>query len=186
MDEADQLLEMGFKPDIDRILAFLPNKASRQTLLFSATVAPSIQQIAAAAMRPGYSFIDTVGADTDQTHMHVKQELVTVEMHEIIQTVAAILARELRKPDYKIIIFFTTARVTGFMAQLFQRMGVNALEIHSRKSQAQRTKTSDIFRDGKNLVLFSSDVSARGMDYPDVTFVLQVGLTEREQCIDVG
>merc|ERR1711871_1230007 len=85
--------------------------------------------------------------------------------------------------DYKIIVFFTTARLTGFMARLFNEMGVKTLEIHSRKSQSQRSRTADQFRDGCNLILFSSDVSARGMDYPDVTCVLQVGLTDREQYI---
>ena len=59
------------------------------------------------------------------------------------------------------------------------------LEIHSRRSQAQRTKTSDEFRKSKTAIMFSSDVSARGMDYPDVSFVLQVGLTEREQYVCV-
>mmetsp|Transcript_27904 Transcript_27904/g.23407 ORF Transcript_27904/g.23407 Transcript_27904/m.23407 type:complete len:82 (+) Transcript_27904:1310-1555(+) len=80
-------------------------------------------------------------------------------------------------------VFFTTARVTGFMAELFNTMGLpcQVLEIHSRKSQPQRTKTSEFFRQPGNKILFSSDVSARGMDYPDVTHVLQVGLTEREQ-----
>lgn len=96
---------------------------------------------------------------------------------------AAILNREMSVPNFKIIVFFTTARLTGFMARLFQEMGINILEIHSRKSQSQRMKTSDEFRDGSDLILFSSDVSARGMDYPDISFVLQLGLTEREQYI---
>jgi len=54
-------------------------------------------------------------------------------------------------------------------------MGLPVLEIHSRKSQSQRTRVSDAFRDGHGLVMFTSDVSARGMDYPDVTAVVQVG-----------
>ena len=61
-----------------------------------------------------------------------------------------------------------------FYAELFVAMGIRVLEIHSRKNQRQRTQISDEFRDGHNLVLFTSDVSARGMDYPDVTRVVQV------------
>ena len=143
----------------------------------------AVQKIAKDALRSGYAFIDTVGEDTEQTHLHVQQELVVADIEDQIVTIAAILAREMQVVDYKIIVFFTTARLTGFMARLFNEMGVKTLEIHSRKSQSQRSRTADQFRDGCNLILFSSDVSARGMDYPDVTCVLQVGLTDREQYI---
>jgi ATP-dependent RNA helicase MSS116 len=61
---------------------------------------------------------------------------------------------------------------------------MQVLEIHSRLSQSKRTKVSDQFRDGDNLVMFSSDVSARGLDYPDVTSVIQVGMpSDRAQYI---
>lgn len=71
-------------------------------------------------------------------------------------------------------MFLTTARATQLYAQLFQGIGFPALEIHSRKSQAARTRTSEEFRKGTRVVLFTSDVSARGVDYPDVSMVLQV------------
>jgi ATP-dependent RNA helicase MSS116 len=152
-------------------------------LLFSATIPQSVQEIAKNALRPGFQFIDTVGEDTDQTHQHVTQELVVMDLEDQIPSILSVLMREMSVPNFKVIVFFTTARLTGYMARLFQELQFHVLEIHSRKSQAQRTKCSDEFRDGKNLILFSSDVSARGMDYPDITFVLQVGLTEREQYI---
>lgn len=57
-----------------------------------------------------------------------------------------------------------------------RQMGLPVLEIHSRKSQPHRTKVSAKFRDGSNMILFTSDVSARGMDYPDISTVIQVGL----------
>ena len=60
-------------------------------------------------------------------------------------------------------------------------MNMEVLQIHSRMSQSARTRTSENFRTGTNKVLFSSDVSARGMDYPDVTFVFQIGSTEKAQ-----
>ena len=182
-DEADQLLDMGFKPDIDAILKHVPPKGNRQTLLFSATVPASVQEIAKNALREGFEFFDTVGDDSEQTHLHVHQELIVTNLEEQTSAILSILRREMQVPNYKIIVFFTTARLTGYMAALFQKMKMDVLEIHSRKSQAQRTKTADHFRDNSNVILFSSDVSARGMDYPDVTFVLQVGLTEREQYI---
>lgn len=75
--------------------------------------------------------------------------------------------------------FFTTARITQFYCALFNAMGIPVLEMHSRKSQAQRTRAADQFRAGKRCIMFSSDVSARGVDYPDVSLVIQV----RSRCL---
>lgn len=189
MDEADQLLDMGFRPDIEKILKHLePSKVQRQTLLFSATVPKSVAEIARIALKPNYSFIDTVGVEVEQTHSRVKQELVVVPQAQQAHAIEALLSAETPsdKP-FKVIVFFTTARLTGFMADLFNsvksELGYSTFEIHSRMSQPSRQKTSENFRNSTRAVLFSSDVSARGMDYPDVTYVLQVGLTERSQYI---
>ena len=187
-DEADQLLDMGFRPDIERILRLLqPSRQTRQTLLFSATIPNSVSEIAGVAMRRDYNFVDTVGEDSEQTHLHVQQQLLVAPQESQICALANILERETNNKPYKIIVFFTTARLTGFMAELFNSVqsqtGYDVLEIHSRKSQKQRERASDQFRKKTNAVMFSSDVTARGMDYPDVTFVLQVGLTDRSQYI---
>lgn len=72
-------------------------------------------------------------------------------------------------------MFCTTAMVTRLVAELLSLMNLNVREIHSRKSQSYRTKVSDEFRNSKGLILVTSDVSARGVDYPDVTLVIQVG-----------
>lgn len=69
--------------------------------------------------------------------------------------------------------FFVTARLTGMYSDLFNAMGLPVVEMHSRKSQSARTKAADQFRGGTRCIMFSSDVSARGVDYPDVTLVLQ-------------
>jgi len=189
LDEADQLLDMGFRPDIERILRLLqPSRQSRQTLLFSATIPDSVSEIAGIAMRGDYNFVDTVGEDTEQTHLHVQQQLMITTQESQVCSLANILERECSSSQgYKIIVFFTTARLTGFMAELFNSVknqtGYDVLEIHSRKSQKQRERASDEFRKKKNAIMFSSDVTARGMDYPDVSFVLQIGLTDRSQYI---
>jgi ATP-dependent RNA helicase MSS116 len=86
--------------------------------------------------------------------------------------------------DYKVIIFCTTAMVTKLVAEVLSQLKLNIREIHSRKSQSARTKVSDEFRRSKGVILVSSDVSARGVDYPDVTLVIQVGIPAgREQYI---
>ena len=75
----------------------------------------------------------------------------------------------------QVIVFCTTAMVTKLVAEVLSQLKLNIREIHSRKSQSARTKVSDEFRKSKGLILVSSDVSARGVDYPDVTLVIQVG-----------
>lgn len=177
---------MGFRPDIERILRHLSSSLGiRQTLLFSATVPDSVSEIARIALRPEYEFVNTVSEEEEQTHLHVRQELVVAPQADQISALASILFQEMSAGHYKVIVFFTTARLTGFMAELFNSVQAfgKILEIHSRKSQGVRQKASDQFRKSKNAILFSSDVSARGMDYPDVTAVIQVGLTERAQYI---
>ena len=197
MDEADQLLDMGFKPDIDRILALLPSPNTRQTLLFSATVPHAVRDIANKSLRSGWGLIDTVGEEVEQTHAHVQQTLICCDDSEQITTLAQVLNQEIAScinattgsNNYKIIVFFTTARMTQFYSQIFNLIdpsvlhGSKVFEMHSRKSQSSRTSTSNQFRDCRNAIMFSSDVSARGLDYPDVTYVLQVGMTDRQQYI---
>eukprot|EP01036_Dinobryon_divergens_P031075 gene31075-40415_t len=163
LDEADRLLDMGFKREIDRIVAFLKPSSptgiatQRQTLLFS-----DIQQVASITLRKGYKFIDTV-----------PQWYLTVPLNQQVRVLVQLLQdhMQMRKAEnmgFKVLVFFATARQT---------------EIHSRKSQGARTRASDEFRLGKEVIMFSSDVSARGMDYPDVSLVVQVGTTSRDQYI---
>lgn len=184
-DEADQLLDMGFRPAIEQMLRRLPSKETRQTLLFSATFPKLLDQIAKVALRTAggqaYTFVDTLGEEEIPTHMIPQSSMVTT-IEEQMPTVMAILAQQDCIPDHKVIVFMATARLTQLYAQVFNALAdigifkAKALEIHSRRSQAQRTRTSEEFRTSQQAILFSSDVSARGMDYPDVSFVLQVSL----------
>lgn len=194
LDEADKLLEMGFKKDIDTIISYLPSTGVRQTLLFSATMPGQLEQLVRDIIAPNHQSIDTVGEE--HTNVQVKQEYLVSSLEyalhvELLATATATdtslphrdqipifhqIVREhmAKEPDYKIIAFFVTARFTQYMATVFNKcLGIPVLEIHSRKSQANRTTTSDKFRNGKNVIMFSSDVSARGVDYPDVTLVIQ-------------
>ncbi|KAL2893205.1 DEAD-box ATP-dependent RNA helicase 31 [Bienertia sinuspersici] len=75
--------------------------------------------------------------------------------------------------NYKVLVFCTTAMVTKLVADLLGELNLNVREIHSRKPQSYRTRVSDEFRKSKGLILVTSDVSARGVDYPDVTLVIQ-------------
>ena len=183
LDEADQLLEMGFKPSIDKILGFIPRQ--RQTLLFSATVPKTVQHIASNALRPGYAYVDCVGEEDSATNLQVKQWLTVAPLDDHLSLLVQLIqSHQQQVPDHKVICFFPTARATQLAAELFVALGKPVTEIHSRKSQGHRTKAADQFREAKSGVMMSSDVSARGLDYPDVTLVIQIGLpSSREQYI---
>ena len=182
LDEADRLLDMGFRPDIERILSFIP--AHRQTLLFSATLPTSLEAIKRLALKPDHSYIDTVGKE-EQTNAHVNQTSMICPLEDHITVLDKLIHAHIQaSPEgYKMIVFLPTARAAGYLAQIFLEAKYPVLEIHSRKSQAHRTKTADKFRLQDNQILFSSDVSARGVDYPGVTLIIQVGLTDKEQYI---
>lgn len=174
-DEADQLFEMGFMPEIRRILDKLPAPAYRQTLLFSATMPRDVEKLAEKAMRPdNFVYVDTVGEE-ENTHQHVPQQFVVCPFGEEAAVLLQHMRAETANPNFKGIAFFVTARLTQYYAELFCLMGLDVLEIHSRKSQSQREKVAAEFRKRDRCFLFTSDVSARGMDYPDVTAVFQVG-----------
>ena len=100
-----------------------------------------------------------------------------------IRALSYILSQQMKQPNSKVMVFFPTARQTQYMAELFRNINIEVLEIHSRKTQGSRTATSEKFRQAKKGIMFSSDVTARGMDYPDVTLVLQMGLTDKNQYV---
>ncbi|CAI5711961.1 unnamed protein product [Hyaloperonospora brassicae] len=182
LDEADRLLDMGFRPDVMRIIGYLPKK--RQTLLFSATLPASTEELKQVALRPDYVFVDTIDENEADTNVQTEQEYIVCSMENVIPMVERVLIEHMKLPAYKVMLFLPTARSAQFMAQLFQTAGFpGVLEMHSRKNQGARTKTAAEFRKGRKVMMFSSDVSARGVDYPDVSLVLQVGLTDRDQYI---
>jgi len=183
-DEADNILDMGFRPTIEKILARLPPPARRQALLFSATFPEDVKQLANVALRVPYATVDTVGEET-HTNVQVEQYSCVVPHADTLLYLYAVIAAHMQQdPEYKVIAFFPTARVTQLFSELFEAAGMHVLEMHSRKSQAHRTRMSDEFRRKVGVVMFSSDVSARGVDYPDVTLVVQVGLpTDRTQYV---
>lgn len=181
LDECDRLLDMGFRNELEKICRYLPKE--RQTVLFSATLPNDVESMCRSILKKSYKLIDCVGKE-ENTHEHVSQKCIISPMNQQVGDLLAAIKDGKNRPNYKIIAFFTTARLTQFYAELFNTMGVNVLEIHSRKTQKHRERISEEFRNGSNLIMFTSDVSARGMDYPDVSLVLQVGMpTNREQYI---
>lgn len=183
LDEADRLLDMGFRKDIEKIINAVPKQ--RQTLLFSATVPAEVQQMCHIALKRDHEFINTVQEGSEETHSQVTQMYLAAPLDKQFSLLYALLKEHVADDiNYKVIVFCTTAMVTKLVADVLGELKLNVREIHSRKSQSYRTRVSDEFRKSKGLILVTSDVSARGVDYPDVTLVIQVGLpADRQQYI---
>ncbi|CAH9074272.1 unnamed protein product [Cuscuta europaea] len=183
LDEADHLLDMGFRKDIERIISAIPKQ--RQTLLFSATVPEEVRHISHIALKRDHEFINTVKEGSEETHSQVQQMYLVAPLDKQFPLVYSMLRDHIAEDvNYKVLVFCTTAMVTRLVAELLGELHLNVREIHSRKPQSYRTRVSDEFRKSKGLILVTSDVSARGVDYPDVTLVIQIGLpSDRQQYI---
>ncbi|KAI1926073.1 hypothetical protein LOZ12_000500 [Ophidiomyces ophidiicola] len=200
LDEADRLLDDGFAPDIQELLRFLPNPAAvdRQTLLFSATMAPEVMHMVRSTMKPDFSFIKTVRDDEVPTHLRVPQKAVFLRGFENqMPAVMEIATQAIQEYDadrantrpFKAIVYFNSTNEVTLAKSAFDSLqvtpgdmfskhplGLATMEMHSRLTQGQRTYNSKRFRLAQSAILFSSDVTARGMDFPDVTHVIQVGV----------
>ncbi|KAG5721453.1 DEAD-box ATP-dependent RNA helicase 26 [Termitomyces sp. T112] len=189
LDEADTLLDMGFRPDIDAIQKELPPTPERQTFLFSATVSRAIQGIAAEMLAPNHKFINCVSSGASPVHAHVPQyqTIVTDASQQLPHIVRLIAHDQLCNPRAsKIVLFLPTTKMTQLYADLLRelktilpaRSKTHIYEIHSKKNMESRVRASSLFRQEKDgaSILVTSDVSARGVDYPGVTRVIQVGI----------
>jgi ATP-dependent RNA helicase MSS116 len=184
LDEADRLLDMGFMNDLKKIVACLPDKAktNRQGMLFSATIAPHVEKVAHLVLAKDYKFISTIPKGEINTHERVPQHLVIVPT---FSDVAAALVGSLRSEialegpaTFKAIIFAPTAAAVDFYGDILSALpGFGPVSVlHSRVTQSRRTKVTNAFREAKQGILVATDVVARGMDFPSVTNVFQVGI----------
>lgn len=183
LDEADHLLDLGFRKDMEKIVDCLPRQ--RQSLLFTSTLPKEVRRVSQLVLKREHAYINTVGLGPE-THDKVNQALLIAPHEQHFQIVHRLLKDHIAQvPDYKVILFCTTAMMTSLMYSLFREMRMNVREIHSRKPPLYRTRVSEEFKEVKRLILITSDVSARGMNYPDVSLVIQVGVpTDREQYIN--
>jgi ATP-dependent RNA helicase MSS116, mitochondrial len=195
LDEMDRLLDMGFRLPVEKILSSLPSQEHRQTLLFSATLPTDVRQVIARNLKRDFVTVDCIHDADPASHTNnaVQQSHVVAHRDQYVEATVRVLLHILETdPQAKLIVFFPTTKMVKFYAELFNK-GVlsgnsnkkQVLELHSGKTQAARTSTSDAFRkvskETGGGVLFTSDVSARGVDYKDVTHVVQVGMADSRE-----
>jgi ATP-dependent RNA helicase MSS116 len=182
MDETDRLLDLGFRQDIQDILSCLPKK-KRQTLLFSATLPANVKDVVSMATKQDYQLVDCIQDEDPASHTNAKTEQSHIVLPaERFWTGSMQVLMELmneakdKNNNNKVIVFFPMTSMVELYAQIFNlRFGRRVWELHGKMHQRERSTISTRFRNAPKGVLFTSDVSARGVDYPNVTHVIQIG-----------
>jgi len=173
VDEADHMLERGFLKDIQDLIRFLPRR--RQTLFFSATIDEVIKKL---AYKLVHNAVRIQISPDNPVNKNINHALAFIEMDDK----RFFLERFVKEhPDSKILVFVRTKVRAERVAKALERVGLSSLTIHGDKEQADRLSVMQRFRNGESKVLIATDVSARGIDIPNVDYVVNYDLPEQPE-----
>jgi ATP-dependent RNA helicase MSS116, mitochondrial len=206
LDEADRLLDIGFAPDIEEIQSYMPRREeqARQTLMFSATVPKEVVSLVRQTLRPDFKFVRTVAPDETPTHEGIPQQVTFLrglenQMPALLELAKRAIDAHQKDPEhnlpFKAIVYMNSTSEVALAEQIFSNLRApgnqgpsrsmfsrhplepcEVVEMHSKLTQVERTRHSQRFRNAQSAILLSSDVTARGMDFPNVSHVIQIGL----------
>jgi ATP-dependent RNA helicase RhlE len=164
LDEADRMFDMGFIQDVRKIVAALPEP--RQTLLFSATMPPEVRQLAAGVQNN--PMMIQVG------EQHNPIETITQHVHAVMrQQKMDLLVHMLQNRQmFSVLVFSRTKYGADKIARNLEQAGIDAVAIHSDRSQSQRQRALDDFKQGKYQVMVATDIVARGIDVRGISHVI--------------
>jgi len=173
IDEADRLLDMGFMPQLRRIMRMMPKE--RQTMMFSATMDSGVERAAREFLtRPRRVGVGAVAAPPSS----IRQIVYPVKLDEKM----AMLLEILKRDDVASALIFTRTKVRADrVVKVLTRNRIRAAVIHGDRSQNQRTTALAGFRAGKYRILVATDIAARGLDIPDVSHVINFDLPEESE-----
>ena len=174
LDEADRIMDMGFKNDVDAIIEYLPSE--RQTLLFSATQTKRVSDLSRLALRdPQYISVHEAAATA--TPKTLQQNYVVVRLPEKLDILWSFIQSSKKS---KTLVFLSSGKQVRFVYESFRHMqpGIPLLHLHGRQKQGARLEITRKFSQAKASCLFATDVVARGLDFPAVDWVVQVDCPE--------
>ncbi|CCU77138.1 Putative ATP-dependent RNA helicase [Blumeria hordei DH14] len=169
IDEADRILEIGFEDEMRQIVKVLP-KDDRQTMLFSATQTTKVEDLARISLRPGPLYINVDHQKEYSTVEGLQQGYVLCDSDKRFLLLFSFLKRNLKK---KIIVFFSSCACVKYHAELLNYIDLPVLDLHGKQKQQKRTNTFFEFCNAKQGTLICTDVAARGLDIPDVDWIVQ-------------
>jgi len=175
LDEADEMLAMGFEEEVSAILAATPPE--RRTLLVSATFPPSVRAVAARHQRDP---VLVAGTDPGRSNADIAYQTMVVPREQSLSALVNVL---LMDPGARTLIFVRTRIDTTQLSEALANLGFAARPLSGDLSQRERTNTLNAFRRGKTPIIVATDVAARGLDVQDIALVIQVNLPESAEML---